>query len=92
MSRLFIKCPIKNIFVFQEQADAMFNSSFIYELGVLKQYALPLLKEIEPKNKIYSEAKRLHTLLSYFETIDPKDVPSNSLLREFVGGSIFEEN
>ena len=81
----------KNIFVFQEQADAMFNSSFIYELSVLKQYAIPLFKEIDQKSPLYSEAKRLHTLLSYFETIDPKDVPSNSLLREFIGGSIFED-
>lgn len=81
----------KNIFTFQEEADAMFNSSFIYELSVLKQYAIPLFKEIEPKSPLYSEAKRLHTLLSYFETIDPKDVPSNSLLREFIGGSIFED-
>lgn len=80
-----------NIFVYQEEADAMFNSSFIYELSVLKQYAIPLFKEIEPKSPLYSEAKRLQTLLSYFETIDPKDVPNNSLLREFIGGSIFEE-
>lgn len=79
-----------NIFVFQEEADAMFNSSLIYELSVLKQYAVPLLQEIEPTSPLYSEAKRLSTLLSYFETIDPKDVPSNSLLREFIGGSIFE--
>lgn len=80
----------KNIFVFQEEADAMFNSSLIYELNVLKQYAIPLLEEIDAKSPLYSEAKRLHTLLSYFETIDPKDVPGNSLLREFIGGSIFE--
>ncbi|MGN1301404.1 MAG: nucleoside kinase, partial [Clostridia bacterium] len=70
----------------------MFNSSLIYELSVLKQYAIPLFKEIDQKSPLYSEAKRLQTLLSYFETIDPKDVPSNSLLREFIGGSIFEEN
>lgn len=82
----------KNIFVFQEEADAMFNSSLIYELSVLKQYAIPLFKEIDPKSPLYSEAKRLQTLLSYFETIDGKSVPSNSLLREFIGGSIFEEN
>lgn len=82
----------KNIFVFQEEADAMFNSSLIYELSVLKQYAIPLFKEIDTKSPIYSEAKRLQTLLSYFETIDGKSVPSNSLLREFIGGSIFEEN
>lgn len=81
----------KNIFVFQEEADAMFNSSLIYELNVLKQYAIPLLEEIDAKSPLYSEAKRLRTLLSYFETIDPKDVPSNSLLREFIGGSIFEK-
>lgn len=80
----------KNIFVFQEEADAMFNSSLIYELSVLKQYAVPLLQEIKASSPLYSEAKRLSTLLSYFETIDPKDVPSNSLLREFIGGSIFE--
>lgn len=79
-----------NIFVFQEEADAMFNSSLIYELSVLKQYAVPLLQEIKASSPLYSEAKRLSTLLSYFETIDPKDVPSNSLLREFIGGSIFE--
>lgn len=82
----------KNIFVFQEEADAMFNSSLIYELSVLKQYAIPLFKEIDPKSPLYSEAKRLQTLLSYFETIDGKSVPTNSLLREFIGGSIFEEN
>ena len=81
----------KNIFVFQEEADAMFNSSLIYELSVLKQYAIPLFKEITPTSPLYSEAKRLQTLLSYFETIDPKDVPNNSLLREFIGGSIFED-
>lgn len=81
----------KNIFVFQEEADAMFNSSLIYELSVLKQYAIPLFKEIDPKSPLYSEAKRLQTLLSYFETIDGKSVPGNSLLREFIGGSIFEE-
>ena len=81
----------KNIFVFQEEADAMFNSSLIYELSVLKQYAIPVFKEIDSTSPLYSEAKRLQTLLSYFETIDSKDVPSNSLLREFIGGSIFED-
>lgn len=79
-----------NIFTFQEEADVMFNSSLIYELGVLKSYAIPLLKEIPKDNIQYSEAKRLITLLSYFETIDEKEVPTNSLLREFIGGSIFE--
>ena len=69
----------------------MFNSSFIYELGVLKKYAMPLLKEIDKTSPLYSEAKRIYTMLSYFETINPKDIPANSLLREFIGGSVFEE-
>ena len=81
----------RNIFPYQEQADAMFNSSLIYELSVLKKYAMPLLEEITPDIQEYAEAKRLYTMLSYFESIPKKSVPSNSLLREFIGGSIFEE-
>ena len=82
---------IRNIFTFQENADVIFNSSLVYEWSILKKYAMPILKEI-PKSSIwYSEAKRLYTLLSFFETIDDKEVPSNSLLREFIGGSIFDE-
>lgn len=80
----------KNIYPFQEEADAMFNSALIYELSALKNFALPQLKEIKNTSPFYSEAKRLWTLLSYFEAIDSKDIPSNSLLREFIGGSIFE--
>ncbi len=80
----------KNIFPYQEQADAMFNSSLIYELSVLKDYAMPLLAEIKEDLPEFSEAKRLYTMLSYFEAISKKAIPSNSLLREFVGGSIFE--
>ena len=81
---------IENIFKFQEEADAMFNSSLIYELSVLKNFAIPLLKEIKPNSELYSEAKRLYSMLSYFEPIDSMYVPQNSLLREFIGGSIFE--
>ena len=80
-----------NIFKFQEEADVIFNSSLIYELNVLKTYAIPLLKEIDKSSKHYSEAKKLITLLSFCEKVDSKDVPANSLLREFIGGSIFEE-
>ena len=79
----------KNIFPYQEEADVMFNSSLIYELSVLKDYAIPLLKEINQEEKEFSEAKRLYSMLSYFESIPEKEVPSNSLLREFIGGSIF---
>ena len=81
----------KNIFAYQEEADVMFNSSLIYELSVLKDYAMPLLKEINKEEPEFSEAKRLYTMLSYFESIPRDIVPTNSLLREFVGGSVFEE-
>lgn len=79
----------KNIFPFQEEADSMFNSSLIYELAVLKDYAIPLLEEIDNSNPEYSEAKRLYRMLGYFESIPADYLPNNSLLREFVGGSIF---
>ena len=80
----------KNIFPFQEEADVMFNSSIVYELAVLKQYAMPLLEEIPQTSREYSEARRLIALLKYFENMDDSLIPNNSLLREFIGGSIFE--
>lgn len=79
----------KNIFPYQEEADSMFNSSLIYELAVLKDYAMPLLAEIDKTSYEYAEAKRLYRMLGYFESIPAEYLPSNSLLREFVGGSIF---
>jgi len=82
---------VKNIFKFQEEADVMFNSSLIYELSVLKKYALPLLKEIDRTSPLFSEAKRLVAMLSYFEDIPDDKVPTHSLLREFIGGSIFRD-
>ena len=81
----------KNIFPYQEEADCMFNSSIVYELAVLKEYAMPLLEEIPQSSREYSEARRLITLLKYFETVPSENVPNNSLLREFIGGSIFED-
>ena len=80
---------INNIFPYQEQADSMFNSSLIYELAVLKDYALPLLREIGNDCPEYSEAKKLISMLEYFESVPADYVPANSLLREFLGGSIF---
>lgn len=80
----------KNIFPYQEEADSMFNSSLIYELGVLKDYALPLLKEIDNSHPEYAEARRIATLLSYFESISEKDIPNTSLIREFIGNGIFD--
>ena len=80
----------KNIFPYQEEADCMFNSSIVYEISALKTYVEPLLREIPETSKEYSEAKRLLALLQYFEPADTALVPNNSLLREFIGGSIFE--
>ncbi len=78
------------IFPFQDDSDNMFNTSLIYELCVLKKYAMPLLGKIDNSCKEYAEAKRLYEFLKYFEDIDDSLVPENSLLREFIGGSIFE--
>ncbi|MDE7250563.1 MAG: nucleoside kinase, partial [Lachnospiraceae bacterium] len=77
------------IFPFQESADEMFNSVLIYELAVLKQYAEPLLFGIKKGEPEYYEAKRLLKFLEYFQGIDSKNVPSNSICREFIGGSYF---
>ena len=77
------------IFPFQEEADEMFNSVLIYELSVLKQYAEPLLYSIEPEEPEYYEAKRLLKFLEYVQGIDSQNVPSNSICREFIGGSCF---
>ncbi|MCX7710965.1 MAG: nucleoside kinase [Clostridia bacterium] len=79
----------KNIFPFQEEADIMFNSSLIYELGTLKTLAEPLLAEIDSSQPEYSEAKRLIEFLSYFLPIESKEIPLNSIIREFLGGSCF---
>lgn len=80
----------KYIFPFQEEADKMFNTSLVYEICVLKKYIKPLLEEIENTNPEYAEAKRLYEFLKYFEDIEDEYVPKNSILREFIGGSIFE--
>ncbi len=77
------------IFPFQEGADEMFNSVLIYELSVLKQYAEPLLFSIQENEPEYYEAKRLLKFLEYFQGIDSQNVPSNSICREFIGGSCF---
>lgn len=80
----------ENIFPYQEEADAMFNSALIYELSVLKQYAEPLLFAVGREEPEYQEAKRLLKFLDYFLGVSSEDVPKNSILREFVGGSVFK--
>ena len=77
----------ENIFPFQEEADAMFNSALIYELAVLKQYAQPLLFAIPRNSEEWLEAKRLLKFLDYFIGVSSEDIPKNSILREFIGGS-----
>ena len=80
----------KNIFPFQEDADSIFNTSLIYELGVLKNEAMPLLEQIKNSEPEYAEAQRLLEILRYFEPISKDLVPSNSLLKEFLGGGDFK--
>ena len=80
----------ENIFPYQEEADVMFNSALIYELAVLKQYAEPVLFGIDRECEEYIEAKRLLKFLDYFIGIDSKNVPTNSLLKEFIGGGCFD--
>lgn len=80
----------ENIFPFQEGADAMFNSALIYELAALKQFAEPLLFGIGHDDPEYQEALRLLKFLQYFLGISTEDLPKNSIVREFVGGSCFD--
>ena len=77
------------IFPFEENADVMFNSALLFELGVLKKYAEPILAEVPKSCEEYTEAHRLLKFLSYFATIPERDIPPTSMLREFVGGSSF---
>jgi uridine kinase len=79
-----------NIFPYQEEADEMINSALIYETAVLKIYAEPLLFQIPKEAEEYLEAKRLLKFLDYFLGIPSENIPKNSILREFVGGSCFE--
>ena len=79
----------KNIFVYQEEADVMFNSTLVYELCVLKRKALEELDKVSADSSVYDEVKRLKAFLGFFDEIDKALVPENSILREFIGGSIF---
>lgn len=79
----------ENIFPFQEEADVMFNSASLYELSVLKQYAEPILFQIPRDSEEYLEAKRLLKFLDYFLGVSSENIPQNSIVREFIGGSCF---
>lgn len=91
---LFRKVTIgekKYIFPFQEYADAMFNTTLVYELPVLKKQAEPLLRAITEESENYHEAQRLLNILSFIRPVDEDLVPDNSVLREFIGKSFFDK-
>lgn len=79
----------KYIFPFQESADIMFNSALLYELAALKPYISPLLELFPTDSLHYTEVNRLKKFLKYFVDLNPADIPNNSILREFIGGSCF---
>ncbi len=79
----------KNIFPFSDDADVFFNSVHLYEIAVLKKYAEPLLKEIDENQEEYRNAKKLLEILSHIDVIeDDSVIPNNSIIREFIGGSV----
>jgi uridine kinase len=78
------------IFPYQNNADVFFNSALVYELSVLKPLAQPLLLQVEPRTPERIEANRLLAFLQWFQPIARDGIPSDSILREFVGGSILE--
>lgn len=80
----------KWIFPYQENADAMFNSALLFELAVLKNYVEPVLRKVPNRCPEYSEAHRLLRFLNYFVSVQDKELPPTSLLREFLGGSSFQ--
>ena len=80
----------KHIFPYQEQADVMFNSALLYELGVLRPFAEPQLKRVPQNCEEYAEAHRLLNFLEIIDPIDTKFIPPTSIMREFLGGSSFE--
>ncbi len=84
-----LKGEIENIFPYQEEADVVFNSALVYELGLLKTYALPLLYGVPETDPEYTEARRLIRFLQEFIPVPIESIPNTSIIREFVGGSVF---
>jgi len=80
----------KHIFPYQENADEMFNSALVYELSAIRMLAEPLLRQVVFGTPEYIEAKRLLAFLQWFLPIGEDLIPDNSLLREFIGGSILK--
>lgn len=84
------KSEEKYIFPYQKEADVVLNTALIYELGILKTYAIPILQDVNYKDDYYMEAKRIINFLKYFLDIPVDTLPNTALLREFVGGGYFE--
>jgi len=81
----------RNIFPYQENADVMFNSALVYELSAMVRLAEPLLRQVPFGKQDYIEAKRLLAFLEWFEPIETDLIPDNSIIREFIGGSILKD-
>ena len=81
---------VEKFFNDDTEANVTFNTALIYELGILKIYAEPLLYSVDPKSEYYNEAKRLINLLKTFLPMPSEEIPDDSLLREFIGGSCFK--
>ncbi|MFV0502874.1 MAG: nucleoside kinase [Lachnospirales bacterium] len=86
-----VQGEIENIFPYQDAADSVFNSALVYELSVLKTYIEPALFGVLPDSEQYGEARRLIKMLENFLVADDNDIPNNSLIREFIGGSVFRK-
>lgn len=86
-----IKGSLKYIFPYEEATDALFNTSLVYEMSVLKGYAEPMLRAIPECSPAYGEARRLLSMLSFVPAIPSENVPNLSILREFIGGSCFDD-
>ena len=78
------------IFPYQHLADAIFNSALDYELAVLKPFAVPLLNQVKPDRPEYAEARRLTGFLHNFLSLPSTAVPGDSILREYIGGSLLK--
>lgn len=80
----------QNIFPHQENADVMFNSALLYELSALRPYILPALKQVDQNHEAFRTAHRIRRFIDLFKTIDHREIPPTSILREFIGGSSFQ--
>ena len=85
------KGEFKWIYPSQEGANYVFNSFSSYELSVMKKYAMPLLEEIDTESEYFPVAERLIRMLKFFDDLSDKWVPCNSIIREFIGGSCYQD-